>query len=101
MPFAREIRNAAVRGETHPALAKLRKKLGLTRPTIEYQELQGAPPTHEGTSIDPLEYVVARNDGTVWVGSTPNSLLGLSSSSSATTTTATINEVTSTSNDVL
>ena len=35
-PYAKEIREAAIRGESHPALERLRNKLGLTRPTEEY-----------------------------------------------------------------
>jgi len=64
-PYAKEIRKATIRGETHPALEKLRHKLGLTRPTEEYYEFHNM-----SKQIDPREYVVARNDGTVWVGST-------------------------------
>jgi len=37
-PYTKEIRAAAIRGDTHPALKKLRKKLGLSRPVEEYQE---------------------------------------------------------------
>jgi len=69
-PYAKEIRQATIRGETHPALEKLRHKLGLSRPTEDYQELRDAN-TYEGKPIDPYEYVVAREDGTVWIGSTP------------------------------
>jgi len=64
-PYAKEIRKAAIRGETHPALEKLRSKLGLTRPIEEYYEFHNM-----SKPIDPRDYVVARNDGTVWVGST-------------------------------
>mmetsp|Transcript_9385 Transcript_9385/g.10915 ORF Transcript_9385/g.10915 Transcript_9385/m.10915 type:complete len:157 (+) Transcript_9385:487-957(+) len=71
-PFEKEIREAAIRGETHPALEKLRNKLGLTRPTDEYQELK--TDFHEGKQINPSKYIIARKDGTVWIGSTPNSI---------------------------
>jgi len=73
----------------HPALAKLRTKLGLTRPLHDYQALMDGYTTtttrsthNNGSSsssshgcrkkpIIPSEYVIARNDGTVWIGSTP------------------------------
>jgi len=75
----------------HPALAKLRTKLGLTRPLHDYQALMDGYTTtttsttrsthNKGSSssnnggqkkpIIPSEYVIARNDGTVWIGSTP------------------------------
>jgi hypothetical protein len=38
-PYAKEKRDAAINGETHPALDKLRYKLGLSRPVKEYNEL--------------------------------------------------------------
>jgi len=90
-PYAKEIRKAAIRGETHPALKKLRNKLGLTRPQEEYQQLLRDTNTYEGKQIDPLEYIVARSNGSVWIGSTPTRL-GLSSDTTAaraTTTTTT------------
>mmetsp|Transcript_19969 Transcript_19969/g.20305 ORF Transcript_19969/g.20305 Transcript_19969/m.20305 type:complete len:152 (+) Transcript_19969:125-580(+) len=86
-PYAKEIREAAVRGETHPVLEKLRNKLGLTRPTEEYQELRCEhPSTHDGEPIDPFKILVARDDGTVWIGSTPDPI-GLSTGSTTNATT--------------
>jgi len=74
-PYAKEIRAAAIRGETtHPRLKKLRNKLGLSRPVEDYQELRDANTTSDGKVIDPYEYLIARTDGTVWIGSTPNSI---------------------------
>jgi hypothetical protein len=65
-PYAREIRDAVIRGETdiYP-LEKLRYKLGLTRPNEE---------------INPycFNHAIARDDGTVWSGSTTDSPLGSS-----------------------
>ncbi|OEU14805.1 hypothetical protein FRACYDRAFT_241363 [Fragilariopsis cylindrus CCMP1102] len=71
-PYAKAIRDAAIRGDIHPALEKLRYKLGLTRPSEDYQELLDFN-THNGKSINPKDYVVPREDGTVWVGSFPSS----------------------------
>ena len=68
-PYAKAIRDAAIRGDIHPALEKLQYKLGLTRPLEDYQEIDN---THDGKIIDPKDYVVARDDGTVWVGSIPS-----------------------------
>jgi len=60
----------------------------LTRPAEDYEELKYGD--HEGKPIaDPYEYVVARKDGTVWVGSNPTSPLGQPSSLSADTITTT------------
>ena len=70
-PYAKEIRDAAISGNNHPALDKLRYKLGLSRPLQEYEGLLHHN-THDGKSIDPKDYLVGRNDGTVWVGSTPD-----------------------------
>jgi len=71
-PYAKELRAATIRGESqHPRLEKLRTKLGLTRPLEEYQELRDLNATLEGTPINPYRYIVARKDGTVWIGSTP------------------------------
>ena len=74
-PYAKVIRDAAIRGDIHPALEKLRYKLGLTRPLEDYQELIDYN-THDGKAINPKDYVVAREDGTVWVGSIPSSPIG-------------------------
>ena len=71
-PYAKAIRDAAIRGDMHPALDKLRYKLGLSRPLQEYEELMQKS-THDGKAIDPENYVVAREDGKVWVGSFPSS----------------------------
>ncbi|OEU06199.1 hypothetical protein FRACYDRAFT_255634 [Fragilariopsis cylindrus CCMP1102] len=76
-PYAKEIRDAVIRGDKEiPSLEKLRYKLGLTRPTEEYQEFFKR--TYNGKEIDPDDYLVAREDGTVWVGSTPSSPIGTS-----------------------
>ena len=72
-PFAKEIRDASIRGDIFiPALEKLRYKLGLSRPVKDYDQLQNSN-THEGRPITPSNYIVARDDGTVWIGSFPNS----------------------------
>ncbi|OEU10690.1 hypothetical protein FRACYDRAFT_228189 [Fragilariopsis cylindrus CCMP1102] len=76
-PYAKAIRDAAIRGDIHPALEKLQYKLGLTRPLEDYQELIDYN-THDGKLINPKDYVVAREDGTVWVGSIPSSPIGTS-----------------------
>jgi hypothetical protein len=71
-PYAKEIRDAVICGDKEiPSLEKLRYKLGLTRPREEYIEFH--EPTHNGKKINPDDYVVGREDGTVWVGSTPRS----------------------------
>jgi len=90
-PYAKEIYKAAIRGDiVIPALEKLRNKLGLTRPFEEYQEMYDYG-THGGEPIDTHRYVVARNDGTVWIGSTPNPI----GPPSTNTTTTTISSATS------
>ena len=68
-PYAKAIRDAAIRGDIHPALEKLQYKLGLTRPLEDYQEIDN---THDAKLINPKDYFVARDDGTVWVGSIPS-----------------------------
>jgi len=84
-PYAKEIREAAIRGEiSHPALEKLRSKLGLTRPIVEYKELNEGQPI-----INPFEYVVGREDGTVWIGSAPTPSPIRTSFDTTTTTTTT------------
>ena len=76
-PYAKEIRDAVIRGDKEiPSLEKLRYKLGLTRPQEEYQEFFKR--TYNGKEIDPDDYLVAREDGTVWVGSFPSSPIGTS-----------------------
>jgi len=72
-PYAQEIREAAICGQIHPAVEILRSQLGLNRPIQDYEELVndiGGLTTN--VFKDPTEYLVARNDGTVWIGSTPN-----------------------------
>jgi hypothetical protein len=68
-PYAKEVCDSAICGNNHPALDKLRHKLGLSRPVEEYKELQNHS-THDGQPIEPFEYLVGREVGTVWVGST-------------------------------
>ncbi|OEU23391.1 hypothetical protein FRACYDRAFT_233564 [Fragilariopsis cylindrus CCMP1102] len=71
-PYAKEIRDAVIRGDKEiPSLEKLRYKLGLTRPQEEYIEFFEL--THNGKKIDPNDYLVGREDGTLWVGSVSNS----------------------------
>jgi hypothetical protein len=84
-PYAREIRDAIIRGETDiHTLEKLRYKLGLTRPNEEVYPYSS-------------KHTIARDDGTVWFGSTPNSPIGSSLSDTATAT-ATAFEMTNTDN---
>merc|ERR1740130_1568420 len=67
-PYAKEIRDAVIRGDKEiPSLEKLRYKLGLTRPQEEYHEFFKL--THKKYE----DYLVGREDGTLWVGSVPNS----------------------------
>ena len=70
-----------------PALEKLRYKLGLSRPKEDYEELRDNN-THNGKTIVPSEYIIGREDGTVWIGSFPHQT-GLSSDATTTTTTTT------------
>ncbi|OEU12623.1 hypothetical protein FRACYDRAFT_227507 [Fragilariopsis cylindrus CCMP1102] len=61
-PYAKEIRDAVIRGDKEiPSLEKLRYKLGLTRSSEEL--------THNGKKIYPDDYLLGREDGTLWVGS--------------------------------
>jgi hypothetical protein len=74
-PYAKEIRDAVIRGDKEiPSLEKLRYKLGLTRPEEEYEEF--FEPTHNGNPFNPGDYLTGRDDGTLWVGSFPNSPIG-------------------------
>ena len=57
-PYAKEILKAAIRGEIHPALEKLKYKLGLSRPAEDYDMLRNYD-IHEGTPINPYQHVVA------------------------------------------
>ena len=73
---------AAIRGDPDtPGLEKLRRKLGLTRPaeecvTLLKELLQEQEEGKPSLSVnDPLEYLIARKDGTVHVGSTPNPMV--------------------------
>ena len=63
-PYAKEIREAVIRGDTNiPALEKLRYKLGLSRPLEDYVDLD--------LSDRGKQFLVGRNDGTLWAGSFP------------------------------
>jgi hypothetical protein len=63
-PYADEIRDALIRGDKEiPSLEKLRYKLGLSRPFEDYKEFYDL--SHNRKPIDPYEYLVAREDGTV------------------------------------
>ena len=74
-PYFNEIRDAVIRGDKEiPSLEKLRYKLGLTRPQEEYVEFFER--THNGKKINSDDYLVGREDGTLWVGSVPNSPIG-------------------------
>mmetsp|Transcript_48318 Transcript_48318/g.54761 ORF Transcript_48318/g.54761 Transcript_48318/m.54761 type:complete len:295 (+) Transcript_48318:157-1041(+) len=90
----KEIREALIRGEdptTVELLQTLRNELGLNRPTHEYEDLmvQLGSTTSDTTTNNnntntnnnntsnrpnPYEYLVARKDGTVHIGSTPNTI---------------------------
>jgi hypothetical protein len=68
-PYAKEIQEAVIRGDRNiPALKKLRSRLGLSRPDDDYKDLLKVM----GKGINPFEYVTARQDGMVCVGSTPH-----------------------------
>ena len=75
----KEIREAIMRGDdpkTIVRLQTLRTELGLNRPKEEYEELLvtlGDDDTNDTTkSPNRNEYLTARNDGSVWIGSTSN-----------------------------
>ena len=76
-PYAKQIREAAIRGDRQiPALERLRNRLGLTRKKEEYQHLLVPMMDLPRNAIDgspnrPDAYCIARNDGTVHIGSTP------------------------------
>ena len=76
-PYAKQIREAAIRGDRQiPALERLRNRLGLTRKKEEYQHLLVPMKDLPRNAINgrpnrPDDYCVARNDGTVHIGSTP------------------------------
>merc|ERR1712238_314073 len=69
-PYAKEIFEAVIRGEVEkiPHLEKLRAKLGLSRPVADYAELLH----NDVTLTSPMRSFVARDDGTIWVGSVPH-----------------------------
>ena len=85
-PYAKEIRMALIRGDDPKEIVPLqmvRTKLGLNRPTEEYAELlvlpfvgdndqQNKMDDKQNHSIHRDEYLTARKDGTVHIGSTPN-----------------------------
>ena len=83
-PFAKDIREATIRGDHDdciPELQKLRNKLGLTRPVEDYRKiLEGELGGELSPAKDPREFLVARGDGTVHVGSIPNPIRPLVSS---------------------
>ena len=85
----REIREAILGGEDPKTIVRLqtiRTQLGLTRPKEDYEELLTLIVDKNDTSKGPrqYEYLTARTDGTVFIGSTPDST-GPSSSDSTRT----------------
>ena len=92
-PYAKEIRDAIKRGDDPKDIVRLqilRKKLGLTRPRTEYEQYQtikGSEGTEESTeltaefstfsleeetpAVNPYSLLIAREDGTVYLGSIP------------------------------
>ncbi|OEU14537.1 hypothetical protein FRACYDRAFT_241084 [Fragilariopsis cylindrus CCMP1102] len=76
-PYAKRIREATIHGDKQiPALERLRNRLGLTRKKEEYQHLlvpmKDLPRNAiNGSPNRPDDYCIARNDGTVHIGSTP------------------------------
>ena len=77
--YAIEIREAIMRGEDPkniPRLQTVRTQLGLNRPKEEYEELLLLLSDDDKNDINKspnrYEYLVARKDGTVHIGSTPN-----------------------------
>jgi hypothetical protein len=80
-PYANEIREQIMRGDDSKSiisLQKLRKKLGLTRPRKEYEEyldlknLDNDPDPSTSTNND--NDIYPRNNGTVYVGSTTETM---------------------------
>jgi hypothetical protein len=75
-PYAEEIRDKIIRGDdpkSIPELQELRTQLGLNRPKEDYEELI----LHLGdehNSNNRYEHLVARKDGTVHIGSTPETI---------------------------
>mmetsp|Transcript_26933 Transcript_26933/g.30274 ORF Transcript_26933/g.30274 Transcript_26933/m.30274 type:complete len:93 (+) Transcript_26933:3-281(+) len=73
--YAREIRDAIIAGDdpkTIVRLQTLRTHLGLNRPKGEYEELFVTLCAKDKNDTTKNEYLTARNDGTVWIGSSPN-----------------------------
>jgi len=77
--YAREIREAIISGvdpKNIPRLQTLRTQLGLNRPKEDYEELvlclNDNNNNNTSNRLDPYKYLVARKDGTVHIGSTPN-----------------------------
>mmetsp|Transcript_5962 Transcript_5962/g.6809 ORF Transcript_5962/g.6809 Transcript_5962/m.6809 type:complete len:296 (+) Transcript_5962:338-1225(+) len=71
----KEIREAIIRGDdpkTIVRLQTLRTHLGLNRPKGEYEELFVTLCAKDKNDTTKNEYLTARNDGTVWIGSSPN-----------------------------
>jgi hypothetical protein len=75
-PYANEIQKAIKRGDdpkTITSLQTLRNKLGLTRPREEYEEYRNL--YHASSSaLDPRTLLIPRNNGTVYVGSSPETI---------------------------
>jgi len=76
-PHANEIREAVIRGDCNIIpLQKLRMELGLSRPKEEYPEFHPLKEVrgevYHGPSYNPCKLLVARKDGTVHIGSSPN-----------------------------
>jgi len=77
--YAREIRVAIIAGDdpkTIVRLQTLRTQLGLNRPKEDYEELLLSLSDDDKNDISKspnrYEYLIARKDGTVHIGSTPN-----------------------------
>ena len=73
--YVREIREAILGGEDPKTIVRLqtiRTQLGLTRPKEDYEELLTLIVDKNDTSKGPrqYEYLTARKDGTVFIGST-------------------------------
>jgi hypothetical protein len=90
-PYSNDIREAIMRGQdpkTILSLQKLRKKLGLTRPRKEYEEYldlksldddddsdsSSSSSTNNNINTNPRTLLIPRNNGTVYVGSTTETI---------------------------
>ena len=76
-PYAKSIREASHRGDNLreiPALQKLRTKLGLTRPKEEYIETPRRGGETYKETLRRVGDIFARKDGTVYMGSTPETI---------------------------